>query len=57
MTVDYDNIADRTSYYRLEPNDDAYTLDIPKNTKDFQISIGSNPRPDRQPFETENRRD
>ena len=57
VTVDYDNIADRTSYYRLEPNDDAYTLDIPKNTKDFQSTIGSNPRPDRQPFETENRRD
>ncbi|MGN0280865.1 MAG: RagB/SusD family nutrient uptake outer membrane protein [Prevotella sp.] len=54
--VNYDNIADHTSYYRLEPNDDAYTLNIPKNTRDFQNSIGSNPRPDRQPFKTENRR-
>ena len=53
----YDNVADRTSYYRLEPNDDAYTLNIPKNVRDFQNSIGSNPRPDRPAFETVNRRE
>lgn len=39
-----------TRYYRLEQNDDAYTLDIPNDVRDFQNSIGSNPRPDRQPF-------
>lgn len=35
----------RTDYYKLEKNDAAYVLDIPKNVKDFQPSIGSNPRP------------
>lgn len=39
-----------TNYYRLEKNDDAYTLNIPKNVRDFQNSIGSNERPDRQPY-------
>ena len=38
---------DRTDYYKLEKNDAAYVLDIPKNVKDFQPSIGSNPRPQR----------
>ena len=57
MLDGYDNVADRTSYYRLEPNDDAYTLNIPKNVRDFQNSIGSNPRPDRPAFETVNRRE
>ena len=37
----------KTDYYQLEKNDDAYVLDIPKNVKDFQPSIGSNPRPQR----------
>lgn len=41
-----------TKYFRLEKNDDAYTLNIPKNIRDFQNSIGSNVRPDRQPFKT-----
>lgn len=53
----YDHVADHTSYYRLEPNDDAYTLNIPKNVRDFQNSIGSNPRPERPAFETVNRRE
>lgn len=39
-----------TRYYRLEQNDEAYTLNIPKNVRDFQNSIGSNERPDRQPY-------
>lgn len=38
---------DKTDYYKLEKNDAAYVLDIPKNVKDFQPSIGSNPRPQR----------
>ncbi|MBR0523570.1 MAG: RagB/SusD family nutrient uptake outer membrane protein, partial [Prevotella sp.] len=48
--VDYTDVRDHTNYYRLEPNDDAYTLDIPKTVRDHQVSIGSNPRPYRQPF-------
>lgn len=43
-----------TQYYRLEPYDDAYTLNIPKSVRDFQNSIGSNQRPDRQPFDIVN---
>lgn len=51
----YDNdawmdVRSQTSYYRLEPNDEGYTLNIPKTVRDYQLSIGSNSRPDRQPF-------
>lgn len=49
-TVDYADVRDHTNYYRLEPNDEAYTLDIPKQVRDHQVSIGSNPRPFRNPF-------
>lgn len=41
------------SKYRLEKNDAAYTLDIPKQVKDFQPTIGSNQRPARPAFESE----
>lgn len=41
------------SKYRLEKNDAAYTLDIPKQVRDFQPSIGSNQRPARPAFESE----
>lgn len=41
------------SKYRLEKNDVAYTLDIPKQVRDFQPSIGSNQRPARLAFESE----
>ena len=41
------------SKYRLEKNDAAYTLDIPKQVRDFQPSIGSNQRPVRAAFESE----
>ena len=41
------------SKYRLEKNDAAYTLDIPKQVRDFQSSIGSNQRPVRAAFESE----
>lgn len=47
---DYSYHKQFTRYYRLEQNDDAYTLNIPKNVRDFQNSIGSNERPDRQPY-------
>lgn len=48
----YENKRQETRFYRLLPNDDAYTLDIPYNVRNFQKSIGSNSRPARQPFKT-----
>lgn len=39
-----------TRYYRLEANDKAYTLPIPRKITNFQISLGKNERPDREPF-------
>ena len=50
--MDYESKRQETRYYRLLPNDDAYTLDIPYNVRNFQNSIGSNTRPARQPFKT-----
>lgn len=52
-TVDYNDVRQYTNYYRLDPNDDAYTLNIPKDVRDFQPSIGSNSRPDRTYFKQE----
>ena len=52
-TVNYYDVRQYTNYYRLEPNDDAYTLNIPKDVRDFQPSIGSNTRPDRPYFRQE----
>ena len=52
-TVDYEDVRQYTNYYRLEPNDEAYTLNIPKDVRDFQPSIGSNARPDRKYFKQE----
>jgi tetratricopeptide (TPR) repeat protein len=43
----------RTDWYRLEKNDDAYTLNIPKNVRDFQSTIGSNERPARTIIRTD----
>jgi tetratricopeptide (TPR) repeat protein len=43
----------RTDWYRLEKNDDAYTLNIPKNVRDFQNTIGSNSRPERSIVRTD----
>lgn len=43
----------RIDYYKLNKNDEAYTLDIPKNVRDFQPSIGSNPRPARTLLKSE----
>ena len=42
-----------TNYYRLEEYDEAYTLDLPKEVKSFQLSIGSNERPDRPVYRSE----
>jgi hypothetical protein len=43
----------RTDYYRLEKNDAAFVLNIPKKVREFQNSIGSNDRPDRSIVRTE----
>jgi hypothetical protein len=40
--------------YRLEKNDDAYTLNIPKTVREFQPSIGSNSRPLRSSVSSNN---
>lgn len=45
-----DYTAQKVDRYRLEKNDKAYTLDIPKSVRDFQPSIGSNERPPRNPI-------
>lgn len=41
------------SKYRFNKNDAAFTLDIPKLEKDFQPSVGSNLRPARKPFDSQ----
>lgn len=43
---------DRFEWYRLEKNDIAYTLPIPRSILKFQISLGSIVRPDRVSYET-----
>lgn len=48
----YSYVKEYTKHYRLEKNDAAYVLDIPRLERDFQPSIGSNPRPERPAFET-----
>lgn len=45
----YDNPISYIDTYRLEKNDQAYTLPIPRSVRDHQVSIGNNPRPDRIP--------
>lgn len=50
-SYEYDDVRTKTNYYRLEPGDDAYTLNIPRSVREFQPSIGSNQRPDREPFD------
>lgn len=56
-TITHDNlfyddnnyIVDYVNRYVLEKNDAAYTLPIPRAIRNFQVSLGNNPRPDRQP--------
>lgn len=52
-TEDYQTYRSNVSRYRLEKNDAAYTLDIPQDEKEFQPSLGSNERPVRRPFSSE----
>ena len=39
--------------YKLEKNDAAYVLNLPKSVREFQPSIGGNERPVRNPFQTD----
>lgn len=41
-----------TDWYRLEKNDKAYTLPIPRSVRNFQVSLGNTNRPARKPFAT-----
>lgn len=44
---------DYTDVYKLEEFDDAYTLPIPREVLEFQVSLGNNPRPARNPMRVE----
>ena len=50
--VGYDHLRQHTNFYRLEKNDEGYTLNIPKAVREFQVSIGSNERPERNVVRT-----
>lgn len=43
---------DSYNVYQLEPNDNAYTLPVPREVSKFQVSLASNDRPDRKVIET-----
>lgn len=43
---------DHTDWYRLEKNDKAYTLPIPRTVRNFQVSLGNSNRPVRRAFAT-----
>lgn len=45
---------DKTDWYRLEKNDKAYTLPIPRSIRNFQVSLGNVDRPARMAFTTTN---
>lgn len=53
FTVYDDSYPDYNDWYRLEKNDPAYTLPIPRSVREFQPSIGNNERPNRAYFERE----
>ena len=48
-----DYAPDYNDWYRLEKNDDAYTLPIPREIRSFQVSLGNNERPVRKAYYTE----
>lgn len=52
-----DYSAKRVDRFRLEKNDAAYTLNIPKKVRDFQPSIGHNERPPRTAIQSAERPD
>lgn len=46
---DYD--YDHTDWYRLDKNDPAYTLPLPRAIRNFQVSLGNANRPSRRAFD------
>lgn len=52
MTYANYSLSNVTSY-KLEKNDAAYVLNIPKSVRDFQPSIGYNERPNRPAYQSE----
>ncbi len=42
---------DHTDWYRLEKNDQAYTLPLPRAIRNFQVSLGNANRPSRKVFD------
>ena len=51
----WDYIPTRIRTYELQENDEAYTLALPREVRDFQNTIATNNRPERQPISmTEN---
>ena len=51
---DFDNSPIRTRVYELNENDKAYTLALPQEVMNFQNTIATNERPERQPVEVIN---
>ncbi|MDE6095694.1 MAG: RagB/SusD family nutrient uptake outer membrane protein [Muribaculaceae bacterium] len=47
----YKTVHDHTDWYRLEKNDIAYTLPIPRKVRNFQTSLGNISRPNRKAFD------
>lgn len=45
--VNYQSVVDRIDWYRLEKNDGGYTLPIPRDIRNFQVSLGNSNRPPR----------
>ena len=50
----YSQVISQARYYRLEKDDKAYTLALPREVIEFQNTLGKNERPDREPYETIN---
>lgn len=48
----YENL-DHTEYFRLEENDPAYTMAVPRNIISYQVSLGTVVRPQRAPYLSE----
>ena len=50
-TISYQTVPGETRIYELGLNDKAYTLTLPREVLDFQVNLGSNNRPEREPVE------
>lgn len=47
--INWDTVLDHIDTYTLDKFDQAYTLPIPRSVREFQVSLGNNPRPARIP--------